>query len=201
MPAGAFALFYWGRNLLVYGFPDFLGLQAHDRVVVGQLRTSEHIADIGINAYWQQAFYDSFNSFWGQFGWMEARLADALPIAMGYIIALLLLALLGLLIYRLRPSLFEEPAVPHIWPVFGLVLLLTVAMYVYYNLSFVQFQGRYLFTAIIPFAFFFVLGLDAWRRLIKLHQFFTIAPFFAFAFIDAYLIWRVIPCAVGCLSS
>lgn len=195
VPAGSFALLYWGRNLLVYGFPDFLGLQAHDRVVVGQLRTSDYIADIGTSAYWQQAFYDSFNSFWGQFGWMEARLADALPLAMAYIIALLILAGMGLFLSK------ETPAVPRIRPVFGLVLFLTLGMYVYYNLSFVQFQGRYLFTAIIPFALLFALGLDSWRSRLKLNQFFTIVPMFVLAFIDFWLIWRVIPCAVGCLSS
>lgn len=201
IPAALFAGLYWGRNLLTYGFPDFLGLRRHDEVVIGQLRTSEHITAIGISAYWQQAFYDSFNSFWGQFGWMEARLADALPLAMLYISALLILALLGLLRYRFRSDLWGAIAVTKIWPVFALVLGLTLAMYIYYNLSFVQFQGRYLFTALIPFAIFFVIGLDTWRKLLKLQQFFMLLLILPLALMDAYLIWRVIPCAVGCLSS
>jgi 4-amino-4-deoxy-L-arabinose transferase-like glycosyltransferase len=204
IPASIFALFYWGRNLFVYGFPDFLGLKAHDSVVVGQPRTGDYITQIGLNNYWQEAFSTSFNSFWGQFGWMEARLADAIPFAMPYIGFLLLLGLLGLLLYRLRPSLSEESAVPQIWPVFALVIALTLGMFIYYNLSFVQFQGRYLFTAIIPFAFFLVYGLDAWRRLFNFDNpmsYLTVLPFLAFALLDFYLIWRVIPCAVGCLSS
>jgi 4-amino-4-deoxy-L-arabinose transferase-like glycosyltransferase len=204
IPASIFALLYWGRNLFVYGFPDFLGLKAHDSVVVGQLRTGDYIAQIGLNNYWQEAFSTSFNSFWGQFGWMEARLADAIPFAMPYIGLLLLFGLLGLLLYRLRPNLSEESAVPQIWPVFALVIALTLGMFIYYNLSFVQFQGRYLFTAIIPLAFFLVYGLDAWRQLFKLEKansYLTVLPFLAFALLDFYLIWRVIPCAVGCLSS
>src|SRR5690606_2026342 len=38
IPASIFALIYWGRNIIVYGFPDFLGLQAHDEIVIGQMR-------------------------------------------------------------------------------------------------------------------------------------------------------------------
>jgi 4-amino-4-deoxy-L-arabinose transferase-like glycosyltransferase len=204
IPASICAVLYWGRNHFVYGFPDFLGLKAHDSVVVGQLRTGDYIAQIGINSYWQEAFSTSFNSFWGQFGWMEARLADAIPFAMPYIGLLLLLGLLGLLLYRLRPNLREETALPQIWPVFALTIALTLGMFIYYNLSFVQFQGRYLFTAMIPFALLLVYGLDAWRKLLKLEtpiSYITLLPFLAFAALDFYLIWRVIPCAVGCLSS
>jgi 4-amino-4-deoxy-L-arabinose transferase-like glycosyltransferase len=204
LPASVFALLYWGRNLLIYGFPDFLGLKAHDRIVVGQQRTGEYLSQIGLTAYWQNAFSTTFNSFWGQFGWMEARLADALPFAMAYVVLVLILALLGLLLYALRPKLAEAATTPRIWLIFGLVLVLTLGMYIFYNLSFVQFQGRYLFTALIPFALLMTLGLDAWRRIFNLNglsRYFPVIAFFLFAFVDFYLIWRVIPCALGCLSS
>lgn len=208
IPASIFALLYWGRNILTYGFPDFLGLQAHDSVVIGQLRRSEFIGANGIDAYWNEAFFTTFHSFLGQFGWMEARLADAIPLIIPYALTLLFLGLSGLLIQlfwlsRKEEATENENSVPiQVWIMFALVLLLALAQYVYYNITFVQFQGRYLFVAIIPFAIALIMGVDAWRRLFlgKWSQsiWLTIALFAIFAPLDVYLIWRVIPCAVGC---
>ena len=52
----------------------------------------------------------------------------------------------------------------------ALAILLMVLGYVWYNLTFVQFQGRYLFPALIPLGLYFTLGLEesfslrwAWR--------------------------------------
>jgi hypothetical protein len=42
----------------------------------------------------------------------------------------------------------------------GLTILLMALGYGWYNLTFVQFQGRYLFPAIIPLGLFFALGLS-----------------------------------------
>lgn len=209
IPASIFALLYWGRNILTYGFPDFLGLQAHDRVVVGQLRRSEFIAQNGIDAYWKEAFFTTFHSFLGQFGWMEARLADAIPLIIPYALILLFLGISGLLIHVFRISNkeknteVENSASAQIWIMLGFILSLALAQYIYYNITFVQFQGRYLFVAIIPFAIALVIGIDTWRRLLlgKWSQsaWLVIALFAIFAPLDLYLIWRVIPCAVGCL--
>src|SRR5690606_2558968 len=43
IPAAALGLLWWLRNIVVYGFPDFLGLREHDAVVIGQTRTAEYI--------------------------------------------------------------------------------------------------------------------------------------------------------------
>lgn len=204
VPAGVFALIYWGRNIITYGFPDFLGLQAHDEIVVGQMRRVEFIAENGITAYWREAFFTTFHSFWGQFGWMEARLADAVPIAVWFIIALIILALSGLILYGLDIRRNQSEAMQNtVWILLGFAMLFALAQYVYYNITFVQFQGRYIFAGIIPFAIGMVLGVDTWRRLIFKHQiglkWLTIALFTIFIPLDLYLIWRVIPCAVGCI--
>jgi len=205
IPAAAFALLYWGRNIMVYGFPDFLGLQAHDEVVVGQLRRSEFIANNGADEYWRRAIFDTFNSFWGQFGWMEARLTDALPFMFPVLIALLILAISGLILHSVYLSRKEGNAGEsrtQIWIMLGLIILLAFLQYIYYNLTFVQFQGRYLFVAIIPFAILMTIGVDAWRKLLlswnELSVWLTVGIFVLFAALDFYLIWRVIPCAVGC---
>jgi len=48
--------------------------------------------------------------------------------------------------------------------VLGLTVLLTAALHVYYNLTFVQHQGRYLYPALIPIAAGFVAGWEYWLR-------------------------------------
>lgn len=208
IPASIFALLYWGRNIMTYGFPDFLGLQAHDTIVVGQLRRSEFIEQFGIAAYWREAFFTTFHSFWGQFGWMEARLADALPIAIWFIVALVILGLSGLLLHAAGISHKAENEVQsntvqnQIWVMLGFMMLFALAQYIYYNITFMQFQGRYLFVAIIPFAIGMVVGVDAWRKVLlsslSHSRWLTVVLFLIFAPLDLYLIWRVIPCAVGC---
>ncbi len=48
--------------------------------------------------------------------------------------------------------------------VLALTFLLTVALHVFYNLTFVQHQGRYLYPALIPIAVGFTAGLGFWLR-------------------------------------
>ncbi|MGJ3240643.1 MAG: DUF2142 domain-containing protein [Anaerolineae bacterium] len=200
IPSGLIALFYWGRNLLTYGFPDFLGLQAHDAVVVGQPRRADFIAENGIVIYWRDALLTSFHSFWGQFGWMEARLADALPGVFALIVALVIVALAGLVMRAVRPP--GDPLPSQVRVLLALVIAFALAQYVYYNLTFVQFQGRYLFVALIPTALGLVLGLDQWRVLLfdnaRWGRWALLVPFGALAVLNLYLIWRVLPCALGC---
>jgi 4-amino-4-deoxy-L-arabinose transferase-like glycosyltransferase len=76
IPIALFAMFWFGRNILTYGFPDFLGLAAHDRIVVGQLRTAELIDQIGTNDYLLRGAETTFKSYWGQFGWMAVPMPD-----------------------------------------------------------------------------------------------------------------------------
>lgn len=203
LPAGVFALLYWGRNLAVYGVPDFLGLRRHDAVVVGQLRTEQLIAEQGFSAYLGDALQTTFQSFWGQFGWMAAPMHGALPWVYSAIAALLLLAGTGLLLraFGLGRVGERQPAQGGVLALLVLVLLLSLAQVVYYNLVFVQFQGRYLFTALIPFALSMALGVDTWRVLllkrVPLAQWLTVGVFALCALLDAYLIWRVIPGALG----
>ncbi|MGD8623486.1 MAG: glycosyltransferase family 39 protein, partial [Anaerolineae bacterium] len=78
------ALPWWLRNLAIYGGLDFLGLGRHDQVVAGQLRTSELVAQVGLPRLLSSFVQTTFQSFWGQFGWMgvllDQRLYQALAI-------------------------------------------------------------------------------------------------------------------------
>ncbi|MDI7274449.1 MAG: glycosyltransferase family 39 protein [Anaerolineae bacterium] len=159
LPALALLLPWLARNVSVYGIGDPLAFSRHSAVVVGQLRTADWLADVGLRRGLADLLKTTFQSFWGQFGWMgvpiDLRLYRGLAIATG-------LSLLGL---ALR--------VPRDWRRLGrderarrLLLVgstaLTGASFLWYNLSFVQHQGRYLFPALIPIALCLVAG---WREI------------------------------------
>ncbi|MCY3907681.1 MAG: hypothetical protein OXF63_10580 [Anaerolineaceae bacterium] len=148
---------WWARNLAVYGWPDLLGLAAHDRVVLDQLRRADLVAEIGAAAWAQRALRDTFTSFWGQFGWMALPLQGRLLLPP---LALSLAAVSGLLLSG-RPCSGRGLRQLHraLWLVIGL----TALAYLYYNLEFVQLQGRYLYPALLPLALLLARGLDAWR--------------------------------------
>ena len=158
VPAALIALPWYARDVAVYGWPDFLGLNRHDQIVIGQLRAADFVAQQGWHAYWPRALHDTFRSFWGQFGWMGVVLDTRVYFA------LLLLSgvAFGGLVLR-AASRKRRPFSPAII-LFGISILLTLLVYVWYNTQFLQHQGRYLFTALIPIAIFFSLGWDAVLR-------------------------------------
>ncbi|MCC6616218.1 MAG: DUF2142 domain-containing protein [Anaerolineae bacterium] len=181
---------WWLRNLGVYGVPDFLGLAAHDRVVVGQLRTEALIADVGVSEYLSRALTTTFHSFFGQLGWMALPLPGLVYIAIGL---LLLVAIVGWFVRRRS----TDPVGTDITLVLAVMSILAILQYLYYNTEFVQFQGRYLFSGLIPFALFVVLGWDGWRgRLLgrrPLGIFVLVGLPLLLIPLDLWLLWRVIP--------
>ncbi|MCA9903423.1 MAG: DUF2142 domain-containing protein, partial [Anaerolineae bacterium] len=192
------AALWWLRNFGVYGFPDFLGLAAHDRVVVGQLRTETLIAQVGLSEYLRRALTTTFNSFFGQLGWMALPLPEWAYAIIGL---LLLLSAAGWVVTRLwrRDAATTASAQQQMAFVLASTGLLAILQYLYYNTEFVQFQGRYLFTGLIPFALFVVLGWDAWRTRLQggdnrsLAGYVIISLPFLLIPLDLWLLWRVIP--------
>lgn len=145
------------RNMIVYGLADPFGLARHDLVVVGQPRTGP-ITGEAVNYF----VTTMFNSFWGQFGWMgvpmERRvylvlLVGMILAAIGMAIAIGRLALAG----RLRIAGNEA------WILATVVIGVTLAEVVYYNLTYIQAQGRYLFPALTGLAALMAVG---WRELL-----------------------------------
>jgi 4-amino-4-deoxy-L-arabinose transferase-like glycosyltransferase len=192
LPALILGALWWGRNLHVYGFPDFLGLAAHDHVVADQPRTADRIEALGLGGYLWEAARVTFRSFWGKFGWM----AYTLP---GYfyppILAGLVLALTGWVIdafQRRRNGTVTPPPQRNAWIVLGLTALLSALAFVYYNTEFQQYQGRYLFPLLIPLALWLALGLDVWRRLARLSPWLLVGLFVLLAPVNMWLLWRVI---------
>ena len=158
-PALLLGLPWWIRNSLVYGNLDILGLSWHDAVVTGQPTAADWIAEHGWGAYWERAWLFTSKSFWGVFGWlgvfMDGRVYTVLYI-------LTAMAAVGIL-FRLRAGVNRNEWQ---WARFlsspGMTLLLlwlaTLGAYGWYNLGFIQHQGRYLFPALPAWSLLFALG-------------------------------------------
>lgn len=147
---------WFGRNTAVYGSGDIFGWQRHDSIVVGQLTTRDYLAQVGLARGLREGLATVFQSFWGIFGWMGAPF----PYEIYWVLyTLAALAVVGLILYAVGRWGWPRP---QFW-LLCLVIACAVAGIVLYNFKFVQFQGRYLFSALTPIALFFALGLrEVW---------------------------------------
>jgi len=162
IPALLLGGLWWGRNLIVYDGTDFLGLQRHDEVAAGQLKTDDYINTIlnGDAAEYRKNYaYTTFHSFWGQFGWMGVPMPTRIYriLAFGCLLAL---TGVGLFMWRQSFSTAQKE-----WLGLGsLAIVFVFAAYFLYNLQFVQFQGRYLFTGLLPLGVIFSFGIMGWAQ-------------------------------------
>ena len=152
--------FWWFlRNALVYGDFDLLGWRRHDAIVVGQPRTAEWVARFGAAKVTREFVLTTFKSFWAQFGWMGILIDERIYLGLALLCAVagLGFALFTVKAFRQRDLLtpFQRSALA----LLALSLLFSFLSYLWYNLKFVQHQGRYLFPAIVPIGLFFVIGL------------------------------------------
>lgn len=157
------ALPWYGRNAVLYGGVDILGLNRHDSVVVGQLRTADYLAQVGWPQYAGDFLQTTFRSFWGQFGWMAVPMDGR---TYWLLLVLTGLAAAGLILWIAQARRLP-PGPRRALALLALAALLMAAGYGWYNIGFVQFQGRYLFPALVPLGLFFSLGLaqiTAWPR-------------------------------------
>ncbi len=169
-PAFLMGSVWWGRNLIVYNGIDPVGTLAHAAAVVGQTRTAEWILRFGLNGTLQRFLQTTFNSFWGQFGWMAVPMPSWIyqPLLVFTSIAVLGLFIKALMGTSHQADSDSSPHASALKPlILILMLLLTVGMHVYYNITFVQHQGRYLFPALVPIGIGIALGLGGWFSIIK----------------------------------
>jgi len=145
----ALLLLPWlAHQVTTYGWTDPLASRRHAEVVLDQARFP------GLSlAYLGQFLPVSFHSFWAQFGWMGIVAPERLYWAYGIVVVA---ALVGLLREWRR---FRELA----WQVLVAVVLAALVGYIGYNLAFQQFQGRYIFTALVPLGVLLVAG---WAALV-----------------------------------
>ena len=150
---------WWGRNLLIYdGFDPFATI-AHDQAVVGQTRTAEWIETYGVTETIRRFGQTTFNSFWGQFGWMALPMTH--PAWLYPLLGLFTLVVVAGLVWQGVRQWGAWRS--DVWLLLGVVGLAT-AVHVGYNLTYVQHQGRYLFPALIPFGVGVAAGLWVWIR-------------------------------------
>lgn len=164
LPAVALGVPWWLRNLVLYGGADFLGLGRHEVVVAGQLRTAEFVAEHGRLQLVHDFLQTSFRSFWGQFGWMGVLLDQRLYQALVIVSAL---ACAGWIVWAIRRWRHRFSVPPWQWAAGGLLALsalFTGASYLWYNITFVQHQGRYLFPALVPIGLAMAVG---WREALR----------------------------------
>ncbi|MGQ9489243.1 MAG: hypothetical protein ACUVR4_00645 [Anaerolineae bacterium] len=167
LPTALIALPWYARNIAIYGWPDFLGLQRHDAIVVGQLRAADFIAQNGWAVYWLRAVEWTFKSFLGVFGWMGLWLDSRVYLALALLGGMALAGGVRQLANgRLRMAdgsgaMAHNRAArrsPSVILLLTCSALLTFLAYAWYNTQFLQHQGRYLFTALIPIAVTFAVG-------------------------------------------
>ncbi len=176
------------RNGLTYGWRDPLGLNRHNAVVVGQPRTSEWLADYGWRGLLSRMKRTTFQSFWGQFGWMGVVLPARIYQALKLFTAILMLGFIFWLIQQ-RPRL-------HSSLLLACSAFLTFSAFAWYNLTFVQHQGRYLFPALIPIGAAAALGLDRLAKILprRWRPWALSVPFLSLALLDLYCLFKfVIP--------
>lgn len=163
---------WFARNLLIYGLGDPFALRRHAEVVVGQpltgALTRARLRDLVLTA---------FHSFWGQFGWMGIPYSDR---TYDVIAALSLLVALGIALYLWR-LLYPFRVKAWTWRREGrsarrfdsvtgaerlavalllLEVLLVIVGVVFYNLRYLQPQGRYFFPAMPALAILSVAGIE-----------------------------------------
>jgi 4-amino-4-deoxy-L-arabinose transferase-like glycosyltransferase len=152
------------RNMSVYGITDPLILNRHGQVVVGQLTTGQWLTQHSAASAAMAFLTTTFQSFWAQFGWMGVPVDRRIYMALGLLLALAAIGIASFALRALRQG--EAHASAHRKPMALLLssLALTLVSYLWYNLQFVQHQGRYLFPALIPFSLLFAIGLTELLR-------------------------------------
>jgi len=189
------------RNGLTYGWGDPLGLAQHKAIVEGQPRSAEWLAAYGWRGLLTRMARTTFHSFWGKFGWMAVPLPRR-----AYQVLLLFCALLaaGFVVWVIRRTRHRSIALPAGQAARSVLLsrclllalsaALTFSAFLWYNLTFVQHQGRYLFPALIPLATAAALGLETPTDVVprRLRQATLIALFAGLAAFDVYCLFRII---------
>jgi 4-amino-4-deoxy-L-arabinose transferase-like glycosyltransferase len=166
LPAVLLAVPLWVRNMQNYGAWDLLGMRFHDAVVVGQPTTAEWLAQNGWLEYSERAMTFTFQSFWGAFGWlsvfMDSRIYTFLLVFTAVVLCGLLWAVVRFISGRPETDLDRF----QFWVLgFFIAFIIGVfASYAWYNIKFVQHQGRYLLWGLLPISTFVALG---WRELMQ----------------------------------
>ena len=187
---------WWLRNLSTYGGLDIYGMANHDAVVADQPRTADWIATNSLVSWLERWVSFTFQSFWGQFGWMGVLMPTWLYRLLALWSAVLVVGLLMWLSQARGDPRRAAQDVQLI--VLSVAVFFVILTYVYYNWTFVQHQGRYLFPGLIPIALGVALATGALLRAARvperLRPLVFAVPYVAMAALALFALWRfVIP--------
>ncbi len=163
-PAVLIALPMWLRNTSLYGAWDLLALKWHDHVVAGQMTTEQYIYRQGTLNYFERAFGLTFRSFWGMFGWLTVAMDLRIYQVALFFCGVLFLGLLWASVRLISgpPDTDMDAFQTAVIVILGLLLVAVAGSFVWYNLKFVQHQGRYFFWGMLGIGTVVAL---AWREL------------------------------------
>lgn len=195
VPAVVISAPWFIRNGITYGWSDPFGLVRHDMIVVGQPRSYDWLTMYGWGGLLSRLGQTTFHSFWGQFGWMGV----VLPSPIYQLLALISVGLSAGFVWWLsdsrRQRLLRDQRI--CLGVFLAAGTLTTAAFVWYNLGFVQHQGRYLFPALVPLGLAVALSIDQWIALLRrlIHPWVRVSTFAVLAILalfDLYCLYRFV---------
>jgi hypothetical protein len=167
LPVAALTIPYYIRNALIYGLSDLLVWKRHAEVASGQLSTADYMRWHDWGEWIWNLVRTTFQSFWGQFGWMAVPMNQRVYLPLW---AISIMAGMGLLYVVSRAgrarltgnwagAQLSQDETQLLIPLL-LTALLTVGLYLWYNRQYVQFQGRYLFPAMAAWGLGFAVGLN-----------------------------------------
>jgi hypothetical protein len=183
---------------MTYGWLDPMGLARHNEVVTGQPRSQEWLVTYGWPGLLWRLVRTTFHSFWGQFGWMGVVLPSRIYQLLALFSGGLAVGFFWWLVDPHRRKLSRDQKVCLLLLLVSAIL--TVIAFAWYNLSFVQHQGRYLFPALIPIGLAVALGIDRWERLLPhvLRTWLVRGVFAGLALFDIYCLYRfILPALAG----
>jgi len=192
IPSSAISAPWFARNGIAYGWLDPLGLVRHSQIVSGQPRTIEWLMTYGWWGLLAKLGRTTFQSFWGQFGWMGVLLPVRIYQVLAIFSEVLLLGFAWWIVDPRRVRLSREQRVSLV--LLAISAILTVTAFAWYNRSFVQHQGRYLFPALVPVGLAVALALDEESRLLpSVAVPWAVGGMFGlFALFDVYCLYGVI---------
>src|SRR5262249_2912062 len=138
----------------------------------------------------------SFQSFWGQFGWMGVPMT---PNIYDVLAAFTDFVIVGAGIAFSKWRKYLSTLQREMLILLGVTALLALAEPIYLNLKFFEAQGRYLYPGLIAIALFVAIGLAGWASLIRVRyiQWVTVIILCGFAAFDVYALFRIIIPALG----
>ncbi len=182
---------WFARNLWEYGDPS--GSRDAIRFYAARFEA----LDPGRLADWSRFLRNTWESFWGRFGWMMF----GLPVWIYPPIGLATLLLVSLSAMAAARRLARGPVSRPVWQMIGVMTVVAAGLTVsYIRFSFTvafQAQGRYLFTVLLPIALVLTGGLHALAKGQKprLRLVLLVAPFVCLAGLNVIGLLKVVQAA------